>query len=254
MKRFALRPGSGPVPSSDTQHAAAGTRLSAVRWAWEWAKSVLIAFVLFIVIRTFIVEAFRIPTASMENTLLVGDFLLVNKAVYGAQVPGTAVHLPAIHAPRRGEVIVFVPPHEPEKNYVKRLIGIAGDTLAMQHKTLYRNGDEVQEPYAQFSDPDGDVWVPGMLWQRDHFAGDTDPDEYQPTRDNWGPIVVPPGRYFVLGDNRDDSEDSRYWGFVDQAAVKGQPLFVYYSFEPRTLRDHAWLTEIRWGRIGGVIH
>ena len=98
-----------------------------------------------------------------------------------------------------------------------------------------------------------DVHAPGMRWQYEHLLGSADRLRYRPTRDNWGPLEVPQGRYFVLGDNRDDSEDSRYWGFVDATAVKGQPLFVYYSFDPRTFRSVPWLTEIRWDRIGGAI-
>ena len=254
MKRATPPADSDRVEEPKNETAVAGNRVSPVRWAWEWTKSVLIAFLLFLLIRTFIVEAFRIPTASMENTLLVGDFLLVNKAVYGAQVPGTAAHLPALQRPERGDIVVFVPPHEPQKNYVKRLVGLPGDTLAMRDKVLFVNGRPQSEPYAVHSDPEGDVWVPGMLWQRDHVVRGVDRQNYQPTRDNWGPLAVPPGQYFVLGDNRDDSEDSRYWGFVEQRAVKGQPLFVYYSFEPRTLRPFPWLTEIRWRRIGGTVH
>jgi signal peptidase I len=252
---------SEPDRPEETLEVPTGTRprgqrsavLSAGRWAWEWTKSILIAFVLFLVIRTFLVEAFRIPTGSMENTLLVGDFLLVNKAVYGAQVPGTGVQLPAFEQPRRGDIVVFIPPHEPNKNYVKRLVGLPGDTLRMEGKVLFLNGEPQQEPFAQHSDP-GDIFVPGMYWQREFLAGGAEPADYRPTRDNWGPIAVPEGHYFVLGDNRDDSEDSRYWGFVRAAAVKGQPLFVYYSFNPRTLRPFPWLTEIRWARIGGTIH
>ncbi len=228
---------------------------SAGRWAWEWVKSIAIAFALFLVIRTFLVEAFRIPTGSMENTLLVGDFLLVNKAVYGAQIPGTRLELPAIGAPEQGDIVVFVPPHEPDKNYVKRLVGIPGDTLAMRDKVLYVNGEPQAEPYVQHTDPSGQsIHVPDMYWQRSYLAPGVDPDQYRPTRDNWGPIVVPEGRYFVLGDNRDDSEDSRYWGFVDAAAVKGKPLFIYYSFDPNVLRPFPWITDIRWDRIGGTIH
>jgi signal peptidase I len=207
---------------------------------------------LFLIIRTFVVEAFRIPTGSMEQTLLVGDFLLVNKAVYGAQVPGTGRRLPGFDEPRRGDVIVFLPPHEPDKNYVKRLVGLPGDTLMMRDKILYVNGEPQEEPYAQYTDS-RDMAVPHMAWQRDYVIG-IDPMRYRPTRDNWGPIVVPENRYFVLGDNRDDSEDSRYWGFVGDEAVKGQPLFIYYSFDPRTLRPFPWITEIRWGRIGSTIH
>jgi signal peptidase I len=215
-------------------------------------KSILIAFVLFLVIRTFLVEAFRIPTGSMENTLLVGDFLLVNKAVYGAQVPGTNVRLPAFDHPRRNDIVVFVPPHEPGKNYVKRLVGLPGDTLMMRDKVLYLNGEPVVEDYSQHLDP-VDVFVRGMDWQRQYLVPSVDSGNYRPTRDNWGPIVVPEHSYFMLGDNRDDSEDSRYWGFVEEGAVKGQPLFIYYSFNPRTLRPFPWFTEIRWNRIGGTV-
>lgn len=225
------------------------------RWAWEWLKSIALAFVMFLIIRTFIVEAFRIPTGSMESTLLVGDFLLVNKAVYGAQVPGTRIRLPAFDRPRRGDIVVFVPPHEPGKNYVKRLVGLPGDTLEMRNKVLYINGVPQKEPYVRHTDPNGDIAVPSMLmWQRNYLAPGVNPSTYRPTRDNWGPIVVPPGKYFVLGDNRDDSEDSRYWGFVDEAAIKGQPLFIYYSFDPNAMRPFPWLTQIRWDRIGGAVH
>ncbi|HSH45425.1 MAG TPA: signal peptidase I [Longimicrobiales bacterium] len=227
--------------------------MSVGRWTWEWVRSLVVALVLFLVIRTFVVEAFRIPTGSMENTLLVGDFLLVNKAVYGAQVPGTTVRLPGFGAPDRGDVVVFTPPHEPQKNYVKRVVGMPDDTLWMRDKVLFVNGDVVDEPYTRHADP-LDVHAPGMRWQMD-FLVDTVPRlTYRPTRDNWGPLVVPQGQYFVLGDNRDDSEDSRYWGFVDALSLKGQPLFVYYSFNPRAMHAVPWLTDIRWGRIGGAIH
>lgn len=232
-----------------------GGAVSVGRWAWEWVKSIGIAIVLFLVIRTFLVEAFRIPTGSMENTLLVGDFLLVNKAVYGAQLPGTSLGLPAFGTPTRGDVVVFRPPHEPDKNYVKRLVGVPGDTLSMQDKVLYINGEPQAEPYVQHIDPLGQpVHLPEMQWQRSYLAPGVDPDQYRPTRDTWGPIVVPEGYYFVLGDNRDDSEDSRYWGFVEASAIKGKPLFIYYSFNPNVLRPFPWVTEIRWDRIGDTIH
>jgi signal peptidase I len=208
------------------------------------------AFALFLLIRTFAVEAFRIPTASMERTLLVGDFLLVNKAAYGAQVPGTAVRLPAFATPEWGDVVVFTPPHEPERHYVKRLLGLPGDTLAMRDKVLFRNGTMVAEPYVRHEDQP-DVHAPIMNWQLQYAAEPGRPR--RPTRDNWGPLVVPDTRYFVLGDNRDDSEDSRYWGFVPDSSLKGKPLFVYYSFDPTALRRAPWLTEIRWDRIGGLI-
>jgi signal peptidase I len=210
---------------------------------------------LFLVIRTFLVEAFRIPTGSMESTLLVGDFLLVNKAVYGAQLPGTQTRLPSFSEPERGDVVVFMPPHEPGKNYVKRLVAVPGDTIEMHNRVLSINGEPQIEPYVQHTDAAGmDMVDPRMLWQRSHLTNGMRPEMYHPTRDNWGPVVVPEGRYFMLGDNRDDSEDSRYWGFVEREAIKGQPLFIYYSFDNSTMQLFPWITQIRWGRIGDMIH
>ena len=218
----------------------------------DWTKSIAIAFLLFLVIRSSVIEAFKIPTSSMEGTLLVGDFLLVNKAVYGPRLPGTDVALPAFVEPERGDVIVFHPPHEPEKNYVKRLVGVAGDTLEMDGKKLYLNGAPMYEPYAQYVDGRGDAVHPDMEWQSNHLIA-SERRAYQPTRDNWGPIVVPEDRYFVLGDNRDNSEDSRYWGFVSRSEIRGRPWFVYYSYEPSIERAVSWLSSVRWSRLGTVI-
>ena len=255
VQRGARRSPSDRVTDNKQISATESTRkVSVGRWAWEWTKSIVIAFALFLVIRTFLVEAFRIPTGSMENTLLVGDFLLVNKAVYGAQVPLTRSHLPAFSQPRRGDVVVFVPPHEPDKNYVKRLVGVAGDTLEMRAKVLYVNGQAQSEPYVQFSDPKNDVYGENMYWQCHYRPANVRDTECRPTRDNWGPVIVPAGRYMVLGDNRDDSEDSRYWGFVHRSAIKGEPLFIYYSFDSSKLRPFPWITQIRWRRIGGTVH
>jgi signal peptidase I len=220
-------------------------------WAWEWIKSILVAVALFLVIRTFLVEAFRIPTGSMEDTLLVGDFLLVNKAIFGGHVPFTNVRMPAFGEPRRGDIIVFIPPHEPGKNYVKRLVAAGGDTVEMRSKALAVNGVRRDEEYVRHTDPN-DIYVPGMYWQCDYRPADA-VGACRPTRDNWGPLVIPDGHYLMLGDNRDDSEDSRYWGFVDEDAVKGKPLFIYYSFNPYGARPLPWLTRIRWSRIGGTV-
>jgi signal peptidase I len=223
------------------------------RWAWEWLKSFLVAFGLFLILRTFLVEAFRIPTGSMENTLLVGDFLLVNKAVFGAGVPFTSARTPAFARPDRGDIVIFVPPHEPGKNYVKRLIGMPDDTVEMHAKALFVNGQLQTEPYVRHSDPN-DVYSPSMFWQCDHAPAGRPRNDCRPTRDNWGPVVVPAGRYFMLGDNRDDSEDSRYWGFVQRAGLRGKPLFIYYSFDPRSRRRVPWISSIRWDRIGHTVH
>jgi len=196
-----------------------------------WAKSVLVALLLFLLVRTSVVEAFKIPTSSMEGTLLVGDFLLVNKAVYGARIPGTDRTLTPLAEPQRGDVIVFRPPHEPDKNYVKRLVGLPLDTLQMVDKQLQVNGTLVYEPYVLYVDRDGDAVHPDMAWESNHLIV-SERKRYRPTRDNWGPLVVLPGRYFVLGGDRDNSEDSRYWGFVKRDLIRGRPWFVYYSYEP----------------------
>lgn len=218
----------------------------------EWMRSIVIAAILFFVIRTAVVEAFKIPTSSMEGTLLVGDFLLVNKAVYGARIPLTDAHLPPLSEPARGEVVVFHPPHEPEKNYVKRVVGVASDTLEMREKVLHRNGTPVDEPYARYLDGGGDAVHPDMEWQANHLIA-SQRRRYHPTRDNWGPIVVPDGHYFVLGDNRDNSEDSRYWGFVARDQIRGRPWFVYYSHGAARTEAAPWLSRVRWGRLGTII-
>lgn len=228
--------------------------ISTGRWMWEGVKAVSTAIVLFLLIRTFVVEAFKIPTGSMENTLLVGDFLLVNKAVYGAEIPIAQKRLPAFTTPQREDVVVFLPPHEPEKNYVKRIVGMPGDTLEMRAKVLYLNSLPMVEPFARHDDRFTDPSDARMFWQREYLVeGKLDDRRYRPTRDNWGPIVVPPGKFFALGDNRDRSEDSRYWGFLDETDIKGRPIFVYYSFARDPLQPLSWLTDVRWSRIGELI-
>ena len=226
-----------------------------IRVLWEWAKSFQVAILVFLFVRAFIVEAFKIPSGSMERTLLVGDFLLVNKLVYGAEVPFTGKRLPALREPRLGDVVVFQWPQDPTKNFVKRLVGMPGDTLAMEDGRLVRNGREVRENYVVHTDPGMDPAGEEFRWQRDHlvktaqaFAG------YHPSRNNWGPIVVPNKHYFMLGDNRDNSLDSRYWGFVPDSLVRGRPLVVYYSFEPDSGAHSAWLSRVRWNRLGSRVH
>jgi signal peptidase I len=218
----------------------------------EWAKSFTIAIVLFLFVRTFLVEAFKIPSGSMEKTLLVGDFLLVNKMVYGAEVPFTGKHLPAIRHPRRGDVIVFQWPLDPTKNFVKRLVGVPGDTLMMSDGDLYVNGVQQQEQrYVTHSEPEMDPTSVEFEWQKQYLVHSAQAATVAtPSRNNWGPLVVPKDNYFVLGDNRDNSLDSRYWKFVPDSLIRGRPMFVYYSYAPDSLDRMSWLTRIRWTRIG----
>ena len=217
----------------------------------EWFRIVFFALLIFIVGRSALLEAFKIPTASMEGTLLVGDFLLVNKAVYGAEIPLTDLRLPAFAEPARGEVIVFKPPHEPDKHFVKRVVAVAGDIVEMRDKRLIVNGREIDESYIQVHGREGDRWHPDMEWQFEHVRlSDRERRRYRPTRDTWGPLEIPDGKFFVLGDNRDNSEDSRYWGFVDRESIEGRPWMVYYSFDMHDREPLAWIHSVRWGRIG----
>lgn len=243
-------------PGSAEGAASAGAGVA--RWLWDWTKSIFVAFLLFLFIRAFVVEAFQIPTASMENTLLVGDFLLVNKMVYGAEIPGTEIHLPAFGEPGRGDIVVFEPPSgaaQPARtNYVKRVVGVPGDTLAMTGGVLYRNGRRVEEPYVKNGPRSRDLRSSDFDWQRSHLVErGRRVRPYRPTRDNWGPIVVPDDGYFVMGDNRHNSQDSRYWGYVPAEAIKGKPLIIYYSYDRRKLTPLRWLTEIRWNRLFATV-
>lgn len=226
-------------------------RRSGLDFVWEWTKILAVSIVLFGIIRTFFVEAFKIPSGSMENTLQVGDFLLVNKLVYGAEVPFTHTRLPRLREPRRGDVIVFEYPEDPTKNFVKRLVGLPGDTVEMHDGSLVRNGQKVPEIYVEHTEPDIDPSPEDFGWQRDYIVRTAQAaGGYHPSRNNWGPLVVPTGNYFVLGDNRDNSLDSRYWGFVPDSLVKGRPFVIYYSYAPDTVDSFAWLTHIRWTRLG----
>lgn len=230
-------------------------RIQPAAFLWEWARSLSVALFLFLFLHVFIMEAFKIPSGSMEGTLRVGDFLLVNKLVYGAELPVGGKRLPAIRQPQRGDVIVFKWPPDPSKNFVKRLVGLPGDTLAMAEGVLVRNGVRVTERYVVRSEPDDDVSGEAFRWQRDHLVKTAQASvSYHPSRNNWGPIVVPPHRYFVLGDNRDNSLDSRYWGFVPDSLVRGQPMVVYYSYQPDSAVRFDWLTRVRWDRLGERIH
>jgi signal peptidase I len=217
----------------------------------EWAKSILVAVVVWLLLRTFLVEAFRIPSGSMENTLLIGDFLFVNKAIYGAEIPFTGKHLPAVREPVRGDVLVFDSVEEEGLKVVKRLMGMTGDTLQMKAGAVYRNGRLLDEPYVRHDNPtksESPEYRAKMHdWQILHLAGDT--ANYNPDLQDWGPIVVPPDSLFMMGDNRDLSYDGRYWGFLPRENVRGTPLVIYYSYDPDSWKVLRPITAIRWGRL-----
>ena len=240
---------------------------------WENVKSIAGALVIFLFIRTFFVEAFRIPSGSMIPTLLVGDWLFVNKLVYGPHVPFTNINLPGYADPKRGEVVVFVSPYQPDEaaigndptpTLVKRLIGMPGDTIHMRDGLVHVNGIAQRQGFAvnNFKGDPNEVselfdWQKRYALTRSRFGA----APAQPTHDHWGPLVVPAGFYFMMGDNRYCSKDSRYWGIVPRANMRGRPMFVYYSFRPSESdspqcnpdvsdRPLSFITDIRWTRIG----
>jgi signal peptidase I len=225
----------------------------------EWIKSLAIALVLFLVIRTFLVQAYTIPSGSMEDTLLVGDYLMANNAIYGAPIPLTNLRTPAFREPRRGDIVVFRPTYNvPVIDVVKRVVGQAGDTIQMIDRVVYLNGRELSESYVEPTylpdEPMPRFGLGGFEWHLQAMPAGVDRESYQPTRDSWGPLVVPADHFLLLGDNRDQSLDSRYMGFIPREVVRGRAMFIYYSID--TVRDRPFprfLTAARWGRIGNVI-
>lgn len=253
-----------PSNAGRAQKARPVSQQPRLRNLWENFKSIAGALAIFLLLRAFLVEAYRIPSGSMIPTLLVGDWLFVNKAIYGAHVPFTNSSLPAYREPHRGDVVVFVSPyqadedslgHDPTPTLVKRLVGTPGDTLYMRNGLLYVNGIAQRQGFgaaavmpemANSTDPLFD-WQKKVGLRSSRFG----PAPAQPTHDNWGPIVIPPQHLFMMGDSRYNSKDSRYWGFVPRENVRGKPLFVYYSYNADDSdRPLPMLTDIRWSRIG----
>lgn len=214
----------------------------------EWARSLLVAVVIFLVLRVFLIETYFIDSGSMEETLLEGDFLVVNKLALGPRIPWTNIRVPGYSEPRRGDVLVFDPHHEENMTIVKRVVGMPGDTLEMRDKVLHLNGEVHDEPYVVTIGP-RDRHEPGMLWQNEFLLGGARED-YRGTWDNWGPVVVPAGNYFMMGDNRDDSLDSRLWGFLEGWRFKGRVGFIYFSYDRDSFRPFPWITQVRGSRIG----
>lgn len=199
----------------------------------EWTESIIVALVLALIIRTFVVQAFKIPSGSMEDTLLVGDHLLVSKFIYGMQIPFTDKRILVFKHPQRGDVIVFEFPEDRNKGYfsrrdfIKRVVGVPGDVVEVREKQVYVNGQKYDLPQAI------------------HKEKDLIPAEYGP-RDFMKPVTVPAGQYFVMGDNRDRSYDSRFWGFVTDPEIKGKAFIKYWSWD-----SERHLPRIT--RIGGLI-
>lgn len=198
----------------------------------ENIEAVIIAFLIAIVIRTFAIQAFKIPSGSMLQTLQIGDHILVNKILLGTpiDIPFTNInlfHMPGIRDPKRGDIIVFKYPEDPNRDFIKRTIAVGGDTVEVKDKVLYVNGDRMQEPYAQYVD--NEVRRKGI-----------------DKRDNFGPFHVPQGSVFVMGDNRDQSYDSRFWGVVDLKQIKGKAMIIYWSWDGEK-------TLPRFNRIGKLV-
>lgn len=201
----------------------------------EYFEAICIAVLLALFIRTFVVQAFKIPSGSMLPTLLIGDHLLVNKFIYGVKMPFTGNILIPFNKPARGDVVVFRFPKDRSVDYIKRVVGTPGDTVEIKQKKVYINGEPVDDPHAHLS-------TPSML------GAQASP------RDNFGPVLVPEGRIFVMGDNRDNSYDSRFWGFVEQKDILGKAFILYWSWDieqPLVSLDR--LTSIRWKRLAKII-
>jgi signal peptidase I len=197
----------------------------------ECGKSVLVAVVIAFFLKSFVVQAFNIPSGSMEPTLLVGDYLLVNRLSYVVKAPFTDTVLFTIGSPKLGDTVVFRFPRDHSKNFIKRVVAKGGDTVQIRDKTVYVNGQRADDSMARFTN-EGDI--PGFL----------------SFKDNFGPVTVPRDCFFVMGDNRDNSLDSRFWGFVKKDELVGKAEVLYFSYD----RSADLLHSIRWGRVGHLIH
>lgn len=202
----------------------------------EYVEAIGIAILLALFIRTFVVQAFKIPSGSMLPTLMIGDHLLVNKFIYGIRVPFSGRVLVPLKDPQSGDIIVFKFPKDRSIDYIKRVVGVPGDEIEIKNKKLYLNGEPTSDPYAHYTTTQ---ILPGSV----------------SPKDNLGPITVPEGKYFVMGDNRDNSSDSRFWGFVENNDVLGKAMIIYWSWdidEPLLSVDR--FASIRWNRLADIIH
>ena len=195
----------------------------------ENIQAIIIAVLIALFIRSFIVQAFKIPSGSMRPTLIEGDHILVNKFIYGLKIPFLRKTIIPIKEPKRGDIIVFVYPRDRSKDFIKRVIGLPGEKIQIVGKEILVNDVPIEDPWGKY--------------ETSHVNTGS-------VRDKYGPHTVPPDSLFVMGDNRDNSQDSRYWGFVDLNAVKGKAFVIYFSWDRRSRN---LLKKIRWGRIGHLI-
>jgi len=198
--------------------------------AWEYVEAIIIAIILAFIIRKFVIQAYKIPSGSMLETLQIGDHILVNKFIY------------YLKDPQRGDIIVFKYPKDKKRDFIKRLVALPGETIEIRDKKVYINGILLDEPYAVFNDSEN-------IFNKNHPAYYI--DLYARNRDNFGPKVIPEDSYFMMGDNRDYSQDSRYWGFLDQELIEGKALIIYWSWNGSQTN---LLKKVRWDRIGDIIH
>lgn len=194
----------------------------------ENVEAILIAIVIALFIRTFVVQAFKIPSGSMKPTLQIGDHILVNKFSYGIKIPYIGKVIFPVGDPQHGDIVVFKFPVDPRKDFIKRVIGAGGDVVEILDKTVYVNGKPLNHDVGVYTDPRT-------------IAGSLKP------RDNFGPITVPKGALFVMGDNRDESFDSRFWGFVPVRDVSGKAFIIYWSWDSDEFK-------VRWGRLAGLLN
>jgi len=226
-----LEPSTSATPSvtpSQELPSVAGEQPRVKSVLREYAEAFAIALVLALFIRSFVIQAFKIPSGSMLPTLQIGDHILVNKFIYGIHLPFVGTRVLPISNPQRGDIVVFVYPVDPSKDFIKRVVGLPGDRVKIRAKRVYINGEPWDDAHAYFAD--------GAATGRADSP-----------RDNYGPVTVPDGHLFVMGDNRDRSYDSRFWGFVDLNEVRGKAFLIYWSWDGK---DH-W---VRWDRLGDLIH
>jgi signal peptidase I len=229
-----MKKAKAPFPDSEQNHRKEEPENQPLKSkGQEYIEAILIAILIAVLIRTFIVQAYKIPSRSMVPTLLVGDHLLVNKFIYGIKIPVIRKLLISVTNPQRGDIIVFIYPEDRSKDFIKRVIGIAGDKIEIRNKQIFVNDQIYKDRFGVYVDP---VLYPNLV---------------QP-RDNFGPVIVPRQSLFVMGDNRDESLDSRFWGFVDLADVEGKAWVIYWSWNSD--EQERLIHKVRWNRMGNLLN